>query len=150
MRLYGTIIFRNRVGWFFNLRFYLKLPFNRIDRILIQQPAIGHRIYPTPQFHISHSAPLRGMYSPRCGINLHIPCLVIPFSSASWDVLTTMWNKSPYPMPRCWISYIIIWLKFFCVSYFNVKQVCNILQYCTLSWKPIKLKMHALYLTFAC
>ena len=93
---------------FFKLLFWLKLPFDRI-KYLSNKPTIGYGIYPTPRFHISHSASLRGRYSPRCGIpsishgllldNIAYPTTshgiwrfiphrgdYIPQSEAEWDV----------------------------------------------------------------
>ena len=38
---------------------------------------MGYGIYPTPQFHISHSTSFCGIYSLQCGINLNINSLVL-------------------------------------------------------------------------
>ena len=67
--------------WPCSLTSYLAWNCLSIEYILIQQPAMGYRTYPTPRFHISHP------------------------SFASWDIITSVWDKSPNPMAGCWINY---------------------------------------------
>ena len=61
---------------------------------------MGYGFYPTPWFHISNSASLRGIKSPRCGWdNIAYPTAIhgiwrfishrsdfIPRSEAEWDI----------------------------------------------------------------
>ena len=65
----------------FNTLFRLKLPFDRINTY----PTASHGIWDLSHTSVSY----------------------IPLSFASWDIITSVWDKSPHPMAGCWISYII-------------------------------------------
>ena len=39
----------------------------------------------------------------------HTSVSYIPLSFASWDIVTSVWDKSSYPMAGCWISYNVLW-----------------------------------------
>ena len=90
---------------FFNVLFCLKLPF---DRIKNTYPTTSHGIWDLSHTSVSY----------------------IPLSFASWDIITSVWNKSPYPMVGCWISYNVMTC--------NKKNVCEMIMWYMKWWYMIK------------